>query len=132
MSFSWDSFLVYAQKLDRDGLDECYYRSGVSRAYYAAFHCAEEYIAKNNITVIEYDASGKKLKAHEKVWLTLQKEKDFIVRKIGTDGYGIRSERTRSDYDCDCCIDRKTLKKVCDKAQKIIDSCKELTASHFV
>ena len=51
MSFKGSDFLVVAQSLMQRASDEAYARSAVNRAYYAAFHTAQDYCLEMGIMI---------------------------------------------------------------------------------
>lgn len=122
MSFDWEEFLNFAKGFDSDSCtDECGCRIGISRAYYAAFHCVDDYVKSRGIQLL---LGGS---AHEKLWNSLKEhETNFNLRKLGADGDRLKKSRHDADYVSDCSIDKRDLNKACILAEKISRQVKEL------
>src|SRR5713226_2034092 len=85
-------FLQVAQDLLRLAR-ETDWRSGVSRAYYAAFHCARELLEDLGFAVPRAD------RAHAYLWLRLSNCGDPVVQVSGRELNDLRGERNRADYN---------------------------------
>jgi uncharacterized protein (UPF0332 family) len=91
MSFNWSSYLLLAQELGGRA-DEAARRSAISRAYYCAFHVANDHLKANSVTL------DLKRHSHERVWHVYLKSSKPECVKIGTDGNRLRVTRTDADY----------------------------------
>lgn len=93
MGFDWLQFLALAKELaERD--DEASARSAISRAYYAAFHWARDYVVRH------LAAQVPKYEAHEAVWSTLmQPGRTREELAAGAGGKKARGWRNQADYD---------------------------------
>lgn len=85
-------FLTLAQRLLADS-SEAGWRSAVSRAYYAAFHCARELLENLGFTVPRGD------RAHGYLWLRLSNCGDPQLQNAGGALNTLRQDRNRADYD---------------------------------
>lgn len=94
MSFNWSSYLALAKELAGRS-DEAAKRSAVSRAYYYAFHVANNHLKANNIAV------DRNLGTHERVWRVYIESSTLECRKIGSDGNRLRVSRRDADYKPD-------------------------------
>lgn len=92
MSFDWSNYLHLAKSLST-ALDEASQRSSISRAYYAAFNIARQYVMQNHPGA-DIPNDGR---AHEKVWQELKKgvrqEKAAAVN-----GERLKQSRGNADY----------------------------------
>src|SRR5437762_497526 len=76
-----------------NGTTEADWRSGISRAYYAAFHVARRLLESLRFRVPRAD------RAHSYLWLRLSNAGDAAVVAAGRRLGDLRSDRNRSDYD---------------------------------
>lgn len=96
--FAWTEYLSLARQLVTDpraNAVEASLRSGISRAYYAAFHAAKDFLAEHNGFV----PAGPDV--HAKVWRRyLSGPGTGRHRKaIARNGKRLREERGKADYD---------------------------------
>ena len=77
------------------GPREADWRSGVSRAYYAAFHVARLLLRQCGFAVPRAE------QAHAYLWLRLSNTGRADVDQVGSDLNDLRSKRNRADYDLD-------------------------------
>jgi len=101
MSFDWTQYYQVARLLlgraGSDATDEAKQRSAISRAYYAVFNLALEYI-----NVIEgEDAIPRNRDVHYAVGEYFQNRRDRSSQEIGTHLSRLRQERNRADYRSD-------------------------------
>ena len=89
---NWRDFLVLASRL-ATGTTEADWRTGVSRAYYAAFHVARRLFADLNFTVPRAD------RAHQYLVYRLSNCGESPVEQAGRDLETLRWLRNRADYD---------------------------------
>lgn len=92
MSFGWEAFLTVAEKLVELQEGEAFYRSAISRAYYAVFHIAKEKI----FSLDPYENISQDGKVHQEVI-------KFYKEKYGHLGIGyslnmLRDQRNIADY----------------------------------
>jgi uncharacterized protein (UPF0332 family) len=72
---------------------EAEWRSAVSRAYYAAFHVARQFMEDLGFLVPRGD------QAHAYLWLRLSNSGDVQLQIAGSDLSILRRDRNRSDYE---------------------------------
>jgi uncharacterized protein (UPF0332 family) len=91
MAFEWEDYLVLAEDLSTDN-DEAALRSAVSRAYYAAFNIARDFLSINGFVVSENKAS-----VHHEVWNEYERRGDTwaTVYKYGD---ALKKQRRDADY----------------------------------
>lgn len=83
-------------------------RSGISRAYYAAFHYAEDYALKNSIHDFPpFNPSAEEKKSKSIHQLLINHYKDAKNDRIATDLEMLRDWRNYCDYHIDCSLDYK-------------------------
>ena len=121
MIFNWKDFLVIADNYSQDDLGEAYNRTGISRAYYAAYNIAKDYAEKEHL-LKEEDVSGKRLRSHEKVWRGLKSSQNQKIRLAGMFGDSLRATRVDADYNNGAAVSCFRLKDACSQARKIIES----------
>jgi uncharacterized protein (UPF0332 family) len=86
--FNPRDFLRLARELSQRPSDEASLRSSISRAYYAAFWIARDFIKRK---------SGIALKRHDKTWETLKKDPSHWT--AGEDGRVLLRQRQLADYE---------------------------------
>lgn len=98
MSFDWSEYLSLAQELagqsGRVANQESKYRSAISRAYYAAF-CK----ARNYLRDVEGQAIPAGGKSHTYVRDEYRNNSTRTRRRIGEKLNRLRSDRNRADYE---------------------------------
>ena len=129
MSFQWIDYLTLAKELlelakkieqineQQSDLNtyEAMLRSCISRAYYASYHVAAQYLQDEK----EYDLKGSNEGSHWKVIDLLQKDKDSKIRYVGKSLLDLRNARTRADYRLSC-RELKTIKLVTNEAREAL------------
>ena len=99
MTFDWSEYLKLAQELAGQAVgpaeEEAKLRSSVSRAYYAAFCKARNYLRdiKGDFSIPSTGA------AHGYVISVFKSSSDRLGRKVGDDLDRLRIRRTKVDYD---------------------------------
>src|SRR5947208_5571432 len=83
-----------------NGGTEAEWRSGTSRAYYAAFHVARELLSDLGFVVPRAERS------HGYVWLRLANSGEAAVIPVGNKLNDLRGERNRADYDAHRSLDQ--------------------------
>ncbi len=91
--FDWETFLVLAEELAQRS-DESSQRSAVSRAYYAAFCSARNFLHDEKTYIPK--GSGED---HKKVWNHFQQSGDKVRRRIGNNGNSLKKMRSNADYE---------------------------------
>ena len=93
MPFDWRDYLILA-----DGLvgmtAESAKRSAISRAYYAAFHKAEEVYSNNHAAYLQTRGT----QSHYDVWNWFESHPALSYKKIGTAGKNLKRRREDADY----------------------------------
>ncbi|MGH2562851.1 MAG: hypothetical protein ACRDJH_27650 [Thermomicrobiales bacterium] len=87
--FDWSSFLDVADELATRRGQEAWERTAISRAYYAAFHAARDYVRLRNGA-----SAGGKL-THDRVWSEIAS----VSASISQDGRRLHGWRKNADYD---------------------------------
>ena len=94
MTFDWSQYLVLAEALATQPDNEAALRSAVSRAYYAAFCSAREYLLSTNML---FGRRPRRTRLSPRaVWRTYQRDVD---RRIAMDGNRLRELRNLVDYE---------------------------------
>lgn len=95
-SFTWEEYLDLAEEFEDDIDDEALLRTATSRAYYAAFHMASDFLNKNGFTI-----SRERSSAHRDVWDAFERAKGVndIWRKISINGDALFRRRKIADYE---------------------------------
>jgi hypothetical protein len=99
--FDWLKFLSLAKEL-RARTEEEAVRTSVSRAYYATYHKAREFLDRRNVSVTRGFASpggAQAATAHDAVWKTFIQSRDKAWQKIGEDGDRLKRKRQQVDYE---------------------------------
>ena len=91
--WTWADYLDLADELVKRTGDEAPERSAVSRAYYAAFGSAREYLIRRGASI------PKAGPAHAIVWTPFHTTPDPVRRRIANLGRLLRKQRSRADYD---------------------------------
>lgn len=90
--FDWFEYFDLAKSLAQQN-DEASQRSAVSRAYYAAFCNARNWLRREGLSI------PKTGKAHEIVWNQYESSSERQHRLIAQYGKRLRRKRTEVDYD---------------------------------
>jgi uncharacterized protein (UPF0332 family) len=123
MKFDWSEYLKLAQELVEGDTNEEKQRSAISRAYYAAFCYARNYL-KNYLDFKprreenEHQAVSEKFKDYD--------PKNRKMIQIGNDLSRLRSDRNNADYDDTVMNLRSKAKLALKLAKNIIDKINEL------
>ncbi len=72
-------FLLLAEMLVRDHPYPASWRTAISRAYYAAHHCIEEFVESADVQVVGGTT------AHADVWRHLDNSGDAEIEQVGSD-----------------------------------------------
>lgn len=106
-------FLTVADDL-LAGPTEGHWRSAVSRAYFGAFHVAQELLAACGFLVPQGD------RAHGYLWLRLSNAGDNAVENAGKELKVLRQLRNSSDYDLRRLWKQSSAKTILLDAKKVI------------
>lgn len=88
--FDWPDYLTLARTLST-GPDEASQRSSISRAYYYAFH-----VANDRAKALGYISPG--FSEHGALWTHYQSRTDLRCKKIGAIGFRMKKRRVDADY----------------------------------
>jgi uncharacterized protein (UPF0332 family) len=100
--FDWLKFLALAKELRKRESEEETIRTCVSRAYYATYHKAVEFLDGRGISVSRAAAGPGGARAtttHDAVWRAFSESKDQRWQKIGENGDRLKRKRQWVDYD---------------------------------
>jgi uncharacterized protein (UPF0332 family) len=97
------------------GLKEAYWRSAVSRAYYAAFHEARRLLRQCGLVAPRGE------QAHAYLWLRLSNCGHPDLAHAGAELNDLRSQRNWADYDFDQLLDQPTAADYVQAARDIVD-----------
>lgn len=105
MSFDWIHYLVQAKALqcipnapDLEGLEEASFRTAVSRAYYAAYHCAEDFACNEGFEAFNIGKDHKRVEDHFRVEDKPTSESEEVRNLIATTLNDLRRHRRDADY----------------------------------
>lgn len=105
--FDWQEFFTYAQDIynrlktvgtDFDGAQEALCRSAISRAYYASFHSAKDFLHIDNSALQRKEYEG----SHEVVINALRNQPNPELKDVAEELQALKSLRARADYKSDC------------------------------
>lgn len=110
-NFNWLLYLNVANHLVSQAGEE-YWRSAISRAYYAVFGAAKGILENQGIQF-------KRDNIHRQVIKSLKKHKNPTARQAGANLDRLRRERNKADYDDSISVDYKKACLAITIAQKI-------------
>lgn len=99
--FDWLKFLSLAKEL-RARPEEEAVRTSVSRAYYATYHKAREFLDSRQLNVTRGSAApggARAATAHDAVWRVFSESRDQAWKKVGVDGDRLKRKRQQADYE---------------------------------
>jgi hypothetical protein len=108
-------FLPLARTLSNLGTEPAW-RSAVSRAYYAAFHVARDWVSALGFVVPAAE------RAHGYLWLRLSNCGAPTVQGAGANLNILRRERNRADYDVGSPLTAAVMARSLQRAQDIIQA----------
>lgn len=131
-NYDWNNFLDFSSWLlgfsgSSKPDDETISRVAISRAYYAAYHAAKDYLTRKGYDKEIY-AGGE----HEIVCKTLKemnkgdKQHKASCRSIGNNLTILKKERHKCDYNSNESISLKNAQQSCGKALNIIQAIAKL------
>lgn len=98
MSFDWSEYLTLAQELTgasiSSPIQEAHLRAAISRAYYAAFCKARNYLLNK-----DGYSTPRWVNAHQDVIMKFERSGDIGRRKVGTLLRSLRALRNLVDYE---------------------------------
>ena len=122
MSFDWSQFLSLVQDLNRavfrDSTEEARFRSAISRAYYAALHCARKRLLAEDTRVSS--------SVHTYVPQAFRDSHDKARKRIGNQLNQLLVSRHKADYDDDFPGLPHERDRVLRQASEVIESLKNL------
>jgi len=91
--FDWEEYLELAEELVKRRGNPAAERSGISRAYYAAFHTAANYFSTRGqrLTLTGTD--------HREVWDWFRLRTDEVEKSVGSNGRALVGSRRKADYE---------------------------------
>lgn len=130
--FDWQEFLHFARQIYRElettrEVDETLCRIGISRAYYAAYHAARNYL----LELIPDFSSGIGEGSHQAVINEFLRMKDKYRRQIGNEIRRLRARRVRADYDSNCYNRRGEIGNAVSELKTAIDYADKINALIF-
>jgi len=114
--FDWDDYIKVSKSLVKyarvnSTIAEGFYRSGVSRAYYAAYHAALDYALTIGYNERRYRNSlrgnVRKLGQHRLLTHYLLNQSDPNTQSLGASLETCRFKRTECDYDQKVIVDKR-------------------------
>jgi uncharacterized protein (UPF0332 family) len=115
MSFHWGMYLQLAQQL-AGSPDESAHRTAISRAYYSAYHAANDCLQTNKV------ATNPQRGSHERVWNVYIKSSQPACIRIGNFGFRLKNARVEADYRAAKPPSPTLLQRSLQDAQSIITS----------
>jgi len=106
-------FMPLAERLAQEN-SEANWRTSISRAYYAAFHVACEFMASHGFDVPKAD------RAHGYLWLRLQNCGYAEVVQAGRTLKDLRTHRNRADYEKQITMTQQDAEKYLVDARAIV------------
>ena len=119
MAFDWTEFLTLAKELSQRS-DEAALRSAISRAYYAAFGKARAFLEAEGVSFVSNAGD------HALVWETFRGSSNDARYYIGVDGFGLRNQRNKADYDADVSDMQARMQRAVRKAEAILKALERL------
>lgn len=121
MKFDWSEYLKLAEELVEGDTNEAKQRSAISRAYYAAFCYARNYLKDYLDFEPRRDDNEHKTVAEE-----FKDYENQNMREIGNDLTRLRSDRNNADYDDTVMNLRSKANFALRLAKNIIDKINQL------
>lgn len=120
MVFNWAKYLVLAEELGTNRMNEAALRSAISRAYYATFCKARNRLRQEGIYIPN---TGK---AHKIVWDNYREHADLQRKSIGITGDRLRQSRNKADYDDEFPNVDKVVQDSISRAKRLLETLKNL------
>lgn len=126
MSYDWKQFFKFSKNLYKDTSldidDITKERVVVSRAYYAAFHYADDFLTFREIKTLNYGGE------HDKVIRSLKNTKDPELIKLGLNLERAKKNRTIADYKDKFILNKRDVEKHLKITGEIIRNIEEIVA----
>lgn len=131
-NFDWQEFLHFARQIYRElettrEVDDTLCRIGISRAYYAAYHAARNYL----LELIPDFSSGIGEGSHQAVINEFLRMKDKYRRQIGDRLAFVKDMRVRADYKERCYNRRGEIGNALSELKTAIDYADKINALIF-
>ena len=104
---------------DGDDVDEALQRSAISRAYYAAFLVAREYLHVHGL--LARPPVGKRWGSHERVIFSIGMMHHPGVRNVRKALFRLKKQRTSADYELDAVVNKARVIKAKQDSEMVID-----------
>ena len=129
-AYNWEEYLDFANSLLKGDSavncsDETKIRIAISRAYYAAYHVADDYLRHNGEMVCGQGAHDSVIQGFK----SLAKKKKHASKEynqISNDLNSLKMSRQRADYEAEWHESGKFAQVRCKIAQKVIERVKSL------
>jgi len=115
MNFDWGLYLQLARELGGRP-DDASKRTAVSRAYYSAYHAANDFLKANGIAT---DAARG---SHVRVWRVYVKSSKPECVRIGVDGLRLKDARVDADYRPDKQFSDSRIQRCLQDSERVINS----------
>lgn len=120
MVFDFRAYLAVAERLAASN-DEAELRSAISRAYYAVFHRARDFVHAEGY------CPGRARLDHREVWNALKRDPDPARAEIGERGDELHHLRRNADYDRQFAGNLTTSnRQIVDEARAVIEAIDRL------
>jgi hypothetical protein len=100
--FDWLGYLTLAKELRKREQDEAAIRTSISRAYYATYHKAREFLDQRNVHITRVSSGpggAQTFNTHDALWKAFSDSKDVTWRKVGEEGDRLKRKRVMADYE---------------------------------
>ncbi len=125
--FQWPAYLALAREL-APRTDEASMRSAISRAYYAAYGVACDYVGSRRV----YERQGRSLGPHEQRWEVFSKDPGTAPQNLRSQiikaAAELKRKRITADYEKHASIKRADVEWALEKADELISAIKQLPA----
>jgi uncharacterized protein (UPF0332 family) len=125
MTFNWQDYLRLAKELANRADDEASQRSAISRAYYAAFHCACVYVEAQSPGTLKRTGDD-----HFIVWKHLSNAPKKQEKSAGWSGDRLVKMRRKADYEGASLEFPKATREALANAETVLNSLAALTPMH--
>lgn len=128
--YNWEHYLAFADGLITDNIigdfdEQTKIRIAISRAYYAAYHIAEDFLERNNYITYRTGTHETVIKRFEEL-ANQYKQQSKIYNSINQSLNRLKKERVTADYYASKTITKAKSEFNCLEAHEIIDKIKNL------